>query len=118
MWLFFLQNRWCSQFFIPNSNSMLFWCLQICLSDPAANIFSRYYNINDKDVGATRIDRMYHHGNIDIIDANYVSASFSDHHSLVVKVRLPDLFSRLLSPKTKPFFKARPEVVRDPLFKA
>ena len=69
-------------------------------------------------MGATRIDRMYHHGNIDIIDANYVSASFSDHHSLVVKVRLPDLFSRLLSPKTKPFFKARPEVVRDPLFKS
>ena len=36
--------------------------------------------------------------------------------SLVVEVRVPESFSRLLCPNTKPLFKAKPDVVKDNIF--
>ena len=37
---------------------------------------------------------------------------------LIVKLKLPSVCSKFVSPKASPLFKARPEVVRDPVFKA
>ena len=85
---------------------------------PDAVVFSRYYSTHDNDIGATRIDRAYHYGDISVKEAEYVEISFSDHHSLIVKVQLPQYFSRLLSPKARPYFKSKPEVVKDGIFQA
>ena len=40
----------------------------------------------------------------------------SDHHGLIVKIQLPDSQAKLICPKSKPQFKAKPEVVRDKIF--
>ena len=66
--------------------------------------------------GATRIDRQYHWGNMKILEVKYVGVAFSDHLALLVKIKLPEVYSRLLCPKSKPQFKAKPEVVRDKVF--
>ena len=60
---------------------------------------------------------MYRKGEIKIIAADYVSIAFSDHMGLVVEIRVPKAFSRLLSPEHKTLFKAKPDVVLDPIFK-
>ena len=78
---------------------------------PSSAIFSHYYGD-----GSTRIDREYYWGNLAIMDVKYVGVAFSDHLGLVVKIKLPEIFSRLLCPRSKPQFKARPEVVKDEKF--
>ena len=83
---------------------------------PDSSIFSRYYEHSKYGEGATRIDRQYYWGNMVILEARYVGLAFSDHHGLIVKIKLPEAQSRLISPKSKPQFKAKPEVVRDPIF--
>ena len=45
--------------------------------------------------------------------ADYIGVPFSDHQSLVVKLQFPAHFSKLLSPKSRPLFKANPAVVKD-----
>ena len=42
--------------------------------------------------------------------------AFSDHHPLVVQVKVPNQLSRLVCPKSKPLFKSRPEVIEDHVF--
>ena len=85
---------------------------------PNKGDFSRYYNSILHGDGATRIDRVYHYGSIIILKAEYVPVAFSDHLSLVIRVKIPEQLSRLRSPQSKPLFKANPEVVVDDIFQA
>ena len=59
---------------------------------------------------------MYHYGSMSIKEARYISVSFSDHHSLIVRAALPLSFANLLTPRSRLPFKANPVVVRDPFF--
>ena len=83
---------------------------------PNSAVFSHYYGSDFHGEGATRIDREYNWGNMVIVEAKYVGLAFSDHLALVIKLKLPESFSRLLCPRSKPQFKAKPEVVRDKVF--
>ena len=85
--------------------------------NPKQKIFSRYYDNIQHGEGATRIDRSYHFGNLEITQAKYVGVAFSDHFSYIVTIKVPDHFAKLICPRSKPLFKAKPEVVTDPLFK-
>ena len=42
--------------------------------------------------------------------------AFSDHMSHIVKILLPSPLSTVISPKVRPVFKIRPEVVKDKVF--
>ena len=55
------------------------------LLHPAVQQFSRYYSLG-RGVGATRIDRCYHYGNIIINYAVYHPLAFSDHHAHIVNI--------------------------------
>ena len=83
---------------------------------PDSDIYSRYYSSDQYGEGATRIDRSYHWGNIQIFDARYVSVAFSDHMVHLVTINLPNSMEKIISPKSRPFFKTSPEVVCDKLF--
>jgi exonuclease III len=85
---------------------------------PNAQNFSRYYDSDRFGEGATRIDRTYYYGDVAVKEAQYVGVAFSDHMSLIVKFALPGNFGKLTSPKSRPLFKANPDIVRDPIFKA
>ena len=78
--------------------------------------FSRYYDNSVHGEGASRIDRMYHYGQLHILEAYYVGVAFSDHFALIVKFKLPENMSKLMSPKCKPLFKSKPEVIQDETF--
>ena len=84
---------------------------------PQSKSFSRYYKHDRIGEGASRIDRCYHWGEIVVKESKYVSLAFSDHFGLIVTFSLPTQLSKLLSPKSRPFFKTRPEVVLDEIFK-
>ena len=84
---------------------------------PNSPCFSRYYVSDRFGDGATRIDRIYHYGEIGVKEAQYVGAAFSDHLSLVTKFTVLGNFERLLSPKSRPLFKANPDIVKDEIFK-
>ena len=83
---------------------------------PTTKQFSHYYG-NSRAEGATRIDRCYHFGEIRILQAAYLPLAFSDHHALVVKIILPNPFSRLLCPKQDYAFRIKAEVVNDIVFR-
>ena len=84
--------------------------------NPNTETFSRYYG-NSRGEGATRIDRNYHFGCVTIKEVKYLPLAFSDHFGLIVKILLPGTMQRLISPKARPSFKLKPEVIRDQLFK-
>ena len=44
--------------------------------------------------------------------------SFSDHFGHIARISLPKHFEKVISPKTRPLFKANPDIVRDTDFKA
>ena len=77
--------------------------------------FSRYYENKNQDMGATRIDINYHYGELQIVEAKYVGNSFSDHLALIVSFKLPSVLPKIQSPKSRPLFKIKPEVVSDQL---
>ena len=83
---------------------------------PKALVFSRYYEHSKFGEGATRIDRLYQWGNLEAVEIKYVGVAFSDHQALIAKVKVPDNFSRILCPRSKLQFKAKPEVIRDSIF--
>ena len=83
---------------------------------PDSQQFSRYYDNSVHGEGASRIDRMYHYGQLHILEAYYVGVAFSDHFALIVKFKLPENMSKLMSPKSKPLFKSKPEVIQDEVF--
>ena len=93
------------------------WCDSFRNIYPREKIFSRYYEHIQFGKGATRIDRSYHFGSLEVIEAKYVGVAFSDHFALILTLKVPELYSKLSSPRSKPFFKARPEVVTDKVFK-
>ena len=84
---------------------------------PDSQSFSRYYDNDRFGEGATRIDRTYHYGEIAAKEAQYVGVAFSDHLSLIMKFLLPGDFGKLTCPKSRPLFKANPDIVRDQIFK-
>ena len=84
---------------------------------PSSETFSRYYE-NSRAEGATRIDRNYHFGDVQVIEARYSPLAFSDHLAHIVKISLPDPLARIISPKSRPTFKLKSEVIMDNLFQA
>ena len=84
---------------------------------PHSKQYSRYYDNVVHGEGPTRIDRSYHFGDIEILEAYYVGVAFSDHLSYIVKIKVPNAFKKLSSPKSKPLFKSKPDVIQDPIFK-
>ena len=83
---------------------------------PLVQQFSHYYS-NSRAEGATRIDRGYHYGDISILKAFYEPLAFSDHHALVLHMRLPSSFSRLKCPPADYSFRIKAEVVTDNIFR-
>ena len=92
------------------------WCDSLRTLYPDACIFSRYYEHSRFGDGATRIDRQYWWGNLKVLEIKHVGVAFSDHQAVVAKVKVPEIFTKLLCPGSKPSFKAKPEVVRDSIF--
>ena len=82
---------------------------------PAATNYSRYYNHRGGD-GATRIDRSYSWGTMLVLEARYVPVAFSDHLAYVVKIKVPQSTCKVMSIKSRPFFKTSPEFVYDEEF--
>ena len=83
---------------------------------PSSKTFSRYYE-NSRAEGATRIDRSYNFGSLEVKEAKYLPLAFSDHFGLVTRFSLPDPLAKVLSPKTRFSFKLTSEVIKDSLFK-
>ena len=83
---------------------------------PTADTYSRYY-VNTRAEGASRIDRCYHFGGLKVKEAKYLPLAFSDHFAHVVQFILPDQLSKVLSPKSRPSFRLRAEVLKDSVFK-
>ena len=83
---------------------------------PSTQTYSHYYHTLHQGHGATRIDRSYHWGRISVIDARYEPIAFSDHMAYIVSLSVPTLSSSSISPRTRPLFKIRPEVIGDKLF--
>ena len=83
---------------------------------PSTRNYSHYYSNHRTGAGATRIDRSYFFGEIVPVEAKYVGVAFSDHMSHIVKILLPSPLSTVISPKVRPVFKIRPEVVKDKVF--
>ena len=77
--------------------------------------FSRYYS-DARGQGATRIDRQYHFGNIQIKEAKYLPLAFSDHHGHVVTISIPEQLSTIICPKGRQSFRLQDEVILDQEF--
>ena len=85
---------------------------------PDISSYSRYYSRGGGEVGASRIDRSYHWGNVNVVNAKYEAVAFTDHLAHIVVLQPPVDMMHSVSPKSKPFFKTSPELVRDEVFKA
>ena len=83
---------------------------------PNSKTYSHYYHTTHLGEGATRIDRSYSWGNIKVLEAKYEPLAFSDHMAYIVSYILPTASSRMFSPKARPMFKVRPEVINDRVF--
>ena len=83
---------------------------------PSKLEYSRFYTHKQID-GASRIDRCYNFGDIKPASARYIPVAFSDHFAHVVVFDVPEIISRLLTPKARPNFKLRAEIITDPIFK-
>ena len=84
---------------------------------PDIKTYSRYYHHDRTGVGASRIDRCYHWGELVVGEAKYISLAFSDHLGMVVSFTLPDKMTKILSPTSRPFFRTSPDVVVDKQFR-
>ena len=86
---------------------------------PTKKVFSHYYSYGQAvqagqaGQGATRIDRSYNWGEVTVHGANYVPVAFSDHMAYVVSISIPTLPSSMVSPRSRPLFKVRPEFICD-----
>ena len=83
---------------------------------PTSKVFSHYYHTTQLGAGATRIDRSYSWGDLKVVRASYEPIAFSDHMAYIVSFTLPSSTARILSPRSRPLFKIRPEVICDKLF--
>ena len=84
---------------------------------PRAEQYSRYSRTVHHGEGASRIDRSYHWGELQVLEAVYNSISFSDHLSLMTQYKLPHRLDRHLAPLSRPAFKISPTVVKDETFR-
>ena len=84
---------------------------------PQAEEYSRYY-ANSRCEGASRIDRCYHSGEIQVKEAKYVPIAFSDHFAHVVQFILNEPVAKILGPKSRPSFRLKADVIKDQLFQA
>ena len=84
---------------------------------PDNNTYSRYYSLSNSGEGATRIDRCYHYGVIQVTQVSYVSVAFSDHMSQIVEINLPEYMTRSVGPKSRPLFKVKQNIASDLTFK-
>ena len=93
------------------------WTDSFRVLQPRALQYSRHNrNIHHGD-GASRIDRSYHWGELQVAEASYHSISFSDHFCLKVHYKLPHQLDRHLAPLNKPAFKISPTVINDETFR-
>ena len=53
---------------------------------------------------------------LDLIEARYEPISFSDHLAYIVSFSLPSPMARILSPRARPLYKIKPDVIKDKLF--
>ena len=83
---------------------------------PSKQVFSHYYNYGQAGQGATRIDRSYSWGQVEISDAKYEAVAFSDHMAYIVAISTPSLPACSFSPKSRPLFRVKPEVINDKVF--
>ena len=83
---------------------------------PKTKQYSRYYTNDHHGEGASRIDRSYHWGSLEVQQAEYLSISFSDHLSHKVTYTLPSPLDRYIPPKSRPSYKIPPNVVDDKIF--
>ena len=83
---------------------------------PTAKVYSHFYNTIHHGQGATRIDRSYSWGDVNVVSAKYEPIAFSDHMAHIINISLPSSLSRILSPRSRPLIKVRPEVIRDKKF--
>ena len=81
---------------------------------PHSKQFSRYYVWKGKE-GATRIDRCYSWGNINVQEAEYLAVSFSDHLAHVVTFTTPAVKKKNES-RRRALYKIKHFVVEDDLF--
>ena len=79
--------------------------------------YSRYYTTN-KYTGGSRIDRSYLWGDLSVEEARYISVAFSDHMAYIVKINVPESIRSVSSPKFRPVFKIKEEVVKDKVFQS
>ena len=86
---------------------------QVC---PSQKVFSRVYETQGGEEGGTCLDRSYHYGSIAVLQARYVGVAFSDHFALIITIGIPEDFAKLICPRSKPLYKAKPEVITDPTF--
>ena len=84
---------------------------------PSSTAYSHFYNTTHHGEGATRLDRSYSWGEVKVIKAWYEPIAFSDHMAYIVNFLLPPQSAKLLSPRSRPQFKIRPEVICDPVFR-
>ena len=84
---------------------------------PTTKAYSRFYSRGGEE-GATRLDRSYYWGQVSPVQAEYVSIAFSDHLAFIETISIPDNMSKVISPRSRPFFKTSPVVVKDPVFQA
>ena len=79
-------------------------------------VYSHYYHTTQLGAGATRIDRSYSWGDLKVVKASYEPVAFSDHMGYVVSFTLPTPTTRILSPRSRPLFKIRTEIIADSIF--
>ena len=84
---------------------------------PRGTQLSRYNRADQQGEGASRIDRSYHWGEIQVVEACYNSISFSDHLGLKVHYKLPNKLDQHLAPPSRPAFKISPTIVNDATFR-
>ena len=52
---------------------------------PTSKVYSRYYE-NIRGEGAKRIDRNYHFGDVEVMEAWYQPLAFSDHFGFITRI--------------------------------
>ena len=54
----------------------------------------------------------------ELIDAEYIPVAFSDHLTFVIKIKMPNDCINAKCPRATQHFKAKPEIIKDRIFKA
>ena len=87
------------------------------ISNLNRQVFSHYFK-SGQQVGATRIDREYHWGAVNIVSSEYVPVAFSDHLGYLVESNIPNFDAPQRVPRGMPYLKISDEVAKDDLFKS